>query len=119
ACINSAKDTSWVNPDVFLYKGIILNELGNYENAIENFKVCLSLNEVDSEAFYHLGKSYVSLDSLKQAKAYFNKSLELFNKAYYRQDPYNELQDQLYLSDINDQLNQLEFLLYRKEIVEY
>ncbi len=117
-CINSAKDTSWVNSDVFLYKGIILNELGNYEKAIENFKVCLKLSDNDSEAYYNLGKSYVSLDSLKEAKIYFNKSLELFNRGHRRRDYYNELQDQLYLSDINDQLKELEFLLSKKKIVK-
>jgi len=118
ACINSAKDTSWVNTDVFLYKGIILNELGNYEKAIENFKVCLKLSNDDSEAYYNLGKSYAGLDSLKEAKIYFNKSLELFKKGHRRRDYYNELPNQLYLSDINDQLKKLELLLSKKEIVK-
>lgn len=99
--INSAKDSSWVNHNTYLYKGIILKNRLKYSEALENFDACIKYNYGNStEASYQKGLIYKNLNNLDSAKASFNKSFELFNKGYKHKDTYNEVLDELYLSDI-------------------
>tara|TARA_B110000037_G_C17037917_1_gene472408 strand:+ start:254 stop:1072 length:819 start_codon:yes stop_codon:yes gene_type:complete len=103
--IKTEKDSSWVNPYVFLYKGIIFNKLEEYEGALKNLNVYLKQNYNNSpEAYFHKGITFKKLNDLDSAKACFKKSIELFNKGYKIKDIYNEVQDELYISDILEEL---------------
>ncbi|WP_077399122.1 tetratricopeptide repeat protein [Cellulophaga omnivescoria] len=103
--IETEKDSSWVNPYVFLYKGIIYNKLEKYEVAIKNLNVYLKQNYNNSpEAYFHKGIAFKKLNDLDSSKVCFKKSIELFNKGYKIKDIYNEVQDELYLSDIIEEL---------------
>ena len=104
--INSEKDSSWVNHNTYLYKGIILKSRLKYPEALENFDACIKYNYGNSaEAYYHKGLIYKNLNNIDSSKASFNKSLKLFNNGYKHKDIYNEVQDELYLSDILIELN--------------
>ncbi|MFL0082025.1 hypothetical protein V2647_10245 [Tenacibaculum maritimum] len=107
--IKSEKDTSWVNPNVFLQKGIIYNKIKDYNNALINLNVCLSLNNYNSpEAYFHKGISFKKLNKTDSAKICFKKAEQLYNKGYKNSDIYNEVQDELYLSDILDELKNID-----------
>jgi tetratricopeptide (TPR) repeat protein len=103
--LNTEKDSSWVDPNLFLYKGIIYNELREYNRAIKNFDACLTSNyNNSSEAYFHKGIAFKKLNEIDSAKTCFKKAEELFNKGYKIKDIYNEVQDELYLSDILEEL---------------
>lgn len=103
--IKTEKDSSWVNPYVFLYKGIIYNQLEEYGAALKNLNIYLKQNYNNSpEAYFHKGIAFKKLNNLDSAKVCFKKSEALFNKGYKITDFYNEVQDELYLSDILDKL---------------
>ena len=103
--IETEKDSSWVNPYVFLYKGIIYNELEEYEGALKNLNVYLKQNYNNSpDAYFHKGIAFKQLNKIDSAQNCFIKSEELFNKGYKIKDMYNEVQDELYLSDIIEEL---------------
>lgn len=99
--INSQKDSSWVNHNLYLYKGIILKEQGKYTDAIANFNACLEgCYKQSPEAHYQKALVFKSLEKFDSAKISLNKSLELFNNGYKHKDIYNEVSNELYLSDI-------------------
>ncbi len=99
--INSEKDSSLVNHNTYLYKGIILKGRFKYYEALKNFDACIKYNYGNSaEAYYQKGLVYRNINKLDSAKVNFEKSLESFNKGYKHKDIYNEVLDELYLSDI-------------------
>ena len=103
--IETEKDSSWVNPNVFLHKGIIYNELKEHHKAIKNFDACLKNNYNNSpEAYFHKGIALKKLNNVDSSKFCFKKAEELFRKGYKIQDIYNEVQSELYLSDIIEEL---------------
>ena len=106
--VNPQKDSSWVNHNLYLYKGIILKEQNRYEEALNHFNTCLKYCYYKSpEAYYHKGTTYIKLNLLDSSKACLEKSLILFKEGYAHKDKYNEVQDELYLSDIEDRLNEI------------
>ena len=103
--LKTEKDSSWVDPNLFLYKGIIYIDIGDFDKAIKNFDACLNNNNNNSpEAYFHKGIVFKQLNKMDSAKICFKKSEELFNKGYKLNDVYNEVQDELYLSDIIEEL---------------
>lgn len=105
--INSVKDSSLVNPNLFLHKGLIFKKRENYNEAILNFNTCLKFNYYNSpEAYYQKGLVFNKINQPDSAKINFKKSLTLFNKGYTSEDKYNEVQDELYLSDILIELDE-------------
>jgi tetratricopeptide (TPR) repeat protein len=104
--LKSEKDSSWANPNLFLYKGIIYAELKDYKQAMSNFDACLKNNHnKSSEAYYHKGIIFKNLKQVDSAKTSFKMSLELFNNGYKNTDEYTEVADELYLSDILEEIN--------------
>jgi len=106
--INSEIDSSWVQPNLFLYKGIIYKDLEEYDNALDNFDACLKYNYNSPEPYFYKGLVYKESMKIDSAKFCLTKALELFNKGYKNKDVYNEIQDELYLSDILTELNYFE-----------
>ncbi len=106
--IASQKDSSWVNHNLYLYKGIILKEQNNYKEALHHFNLCLQFSyDKSPEAYFHKGKTYMKLNLVDSSKVCFEKSLTLFKEGYAHKDKYNEIMDELYESDIREALNNL------------
>ncbi len=94
------KDSSWVNPNLFLYKGVIYNNLGKFDLAIKNFDACLMSNKNNSaEAYFYKGISYKRWSKMDSARICFEKVKTLFEQGYKNKNVY-EVQDELYLADI-------------------
>lgn len=104
--IISQKDSSWVNHNLFLHKGIILSRQSKIKEALDNFNACL-LNCYDKspEAYFQKGVLYEKLNLQDSSKINFEKSLVLFKEGYAKKDVYNEVQDELYEEDIEDALS--------------
>lgn len=99
--IISEKDSSWVNHNLYLLKGIILREQGKYTHAMANFNACLENNYGQSpEAYYQKALIFKRLEKFDSARFNLKKSLKLFNTGYKHKDIYNEVSNELYLSDI-------------------
>ena len=99
--VTSEKDSSLVNHNLYLHKGIILKDQGKYTDAIANFNACLEHSHKQSpEAHYQKALVFKSLEKFDSAQISLNKSLELFNNGYKHKDIYNEVSNELYLSDI-------------------
>lgn len=72
----------------YLYRGLITRrykQIGDtlYRNSqiAEDFKRVIALEPNNSEAYYHLGMTYIDLDQHQDAKEIFEKTLQ-FNKKY-------------------------------------
>jgi len=108
--IHSEKDSSWVNPYVFLHKGIIHYREGSFEKALKNFEAYRKVNygSLTSEYCFWKGSTYGKLNNTDSSLVLLKKSKELYNQGYKQKDTYNEIQDELYLSDIERAINELE-----------
>ena len=99
------KDTSWVNANMYLYKGIIHYELKNYDKSIKNLEACLKNNyKRSAEANFYKGLIYKDLGDSIQALELLNLSKEQILKGYRNTDPYTEIQDEVYLSDVENEV---------------
>ncbi len=90
-----------------MYKGQILKkEVNDLDGAIACFNTSIANNDYLAEVYYYLGLIYKQ----KKADDLFIKNMEKA-RAYYvmgyrRTDPYTHPIDQVYLSDIERELNE-------------
>nr|MDO8110659.1 tetratricopeptide repeat protein [Candidatus Sigynarchaeota archaeon] len=78
------------NPDdynAWLYRGIVLTEMGEYQDALDAFKRCMKIDDKAPHAYSNAGIAYQKLNDLPEAVRHFYKATKL--------DP----------SDINARLN--------------
>ena len=90
----------WVDINAFLYKGICLYKLANYQDALESFKKGIQYNKKFPEAYYHAGKTLVELRKNSQACDYFLKAKQYAENGHIKRDGYREVFGQLYYEDI-------------------
>jgi len=60
----------------YIEKAKILEELGRYEEAIENYLVTTELEDPTAFAYYRIGKNFEKLENTNRAREYFLKSNE-------------------------------------------
>ncbi|NBO58799.1 MAG: tetratricopeptide repeat protein [Chitinophagia bacterium] len=63
--------------DAYIEKGILLNERGDYKNALNTFQIALEITKNNADLYYWIGKSYEGLKMNKEAQAYYNMTLKL------------------------------------------
>lgn len=96
------------NEELHYYiKGLIDFRLQNSENACESFSKCTSLNKDFVEAFLYLGKLKSKICLKKDAIYFFKKAKNLYLKGYKYKNNYNEVINEIYLSDIKIELTKL------------
>lgn len=102
-------DSSFVNTNLFLHKGIICYQGEKFEEALRNFEAYrkINYNNVTPEYCYWKGKVFNALQKNDSTLILLKQSKELYLKGYKNKDIYNEVQDELYLSDIEQLLNKL------------
>ncbi|MDQ3394697.1 MAG: tetratricopeptide repeat protein [Bacteroidota bacterium] len=96
------KDESWVDVYAFLYRGLTFERLGNTETAIVDFNKALKYYPTFSDPFYHLSRIYNKRGDYKKAKEFIEEAKKFFKQGYYHQRPYIEVQEQIYLVDIEN-----------------
>ncbi|OGU07766.1 MAG: hypothetical protein A2075_19240 [Geobacteraceae bacterium GWC2_58_44] len=66
-----------LNADAWLNLGVALHRKRDFEGAIEAYKCCLALNEMDARIYNNLGAANASIGRLADASEMFGKSLRL------------------------------------------
>jgi tetratricopeptide (TPR) repeat protein len=74
------QDCTKNNPDdynAFLYYGIVLNEMGEYKDALAAFKRCIWIDENLPHAYANMGIVYTRMNNLDEALRHFFKATQL------------------------------------------
>jgi tetratricopeptide (TPR) repeat protein len=92
----------FIDQNVYLFRGLIQQKLGDHQQAIEEFKTGLKIFEGSSDLYYHLSQSYLALGNLPLAKSNALKAEDYFKQGYYHHRPYIEVFDRIYDYDISE-----------------
>ncbi|MCQ6960077.1 tetratricopeptide repeat protein [Mucilaginibacter sp. JC4] len=104
-CITDHEKKEWVGLFDYLHLGVTRMMLKDYKGAIADLNRETKKYEKLADTYYYLGLCYKKLGQDQKAYTNFTQAKELFTKTgYYRNDPYCEVPDQVYLSDIEDEL---------------
>ena len=66
-----------IRSNAFFYKGISLDHIEEYENAIQEYTKCIDLDHSFINAYIHRGFSYFTIREYEKANIDFNKAIEL------------------------------------------
>lgn len=91
----------------YLHLGVLYMQKGDYENALNSFEKQSKINNL-SENQYYAALCIKNLNNPTKALNYLKKALKLYRSEQRMYDPYNELFDQIYLSDITKEIKLLE-----------
>lgn len=117
-CISEHEKQQRVGLFDYLHRGVTYLAMRDYKAAITNFNLEIRKYEKLADTYYYLGLTYLKLHQKTKALLCFNKSQILFTKTgYHRSDPYCEEPDQVYLSDIKQQINSLRTSVHRQSSV--
>lgn len=100
--IIATKGKEWIAPLNYLKRGYCKRDEGDIAGAIEDFNNEIALNSTCCEAYFHRGILLILKGKRAEGIADIDKSLVFYKKGYVQKDSYNELPDNLYLSDIED-----------------
>ena len=105
--IASEKKPENIYPRMYTFRGKVEADRNNYEKALDFYNKTISLDKNIAEAYYYKAETYQALKQNDSAKINYNKSLDLINKGYKDQDPYDEKFLEIYTLEIEDKLNNL------------
>lgn len=92
----------------YLHRGVTKLRMGDYKGAMADIEKEIAIYKKLADAYYYVGMIQKHLEDNSLARLNFNRAKDLFTKTgYHLNDPYCELQDQVYLSDIEQQLQKL------------
>lgn len=94
----------WVEASTFYYKGLCLQYQQNYSDAIINYNKAIKFYDSFLEAYYQKGICYIALGEQKMAMDDFQKSGELIQIGFRKQDVYIEIFHPVYMQDIEKQI---------------
>lgn len=99
------KGIAWVGLYDYVHRAVARIRLGDYKSALSDLDSENKKYESYAETWYYMGIVYRFTDRIKEAKACFEKAKRLFNgEGYHFSDPYCEMTDAIYLSDIDKAL---------------
>lgn len=93
-------DESWVDPYAFLYRALTHEKLGNTEVALSDLDKALAGYPSMADGFYHKGRIHLGLGNRPEAQRQLAQAKESFRRGLYHQRPYVEVQEQLFMEDI-------------------
>lgn len=89
----------------YLHRGVTKMRFNDYKGALADMQKEIGIYKKLADAWYYLGMIQKRLGHNNLARLNFKKAKDLFIKTgYHLNDPYCELPDQVYLSDIEQQL---------------
>lgn len=91
----------------YLHLGVLYMEKEDYKKALESFEKQFKINNL-AENQYYTALCYKSLNNREEALRYLREALNLYQSKQSMFDPYNELFDQIYLSDIQREIKSIE-----------
>jgi len=95
----------WVNPYVFVYRALCWHDLKQYDRAIKDFELVLSMHESCADAYFYKAKTLEKLDQKNEALQ--NYKLALKHKAYLKKGYYSRDFDPVYTANIVDAMANL------------
>lgn len=93
-------DESWVDTYAFLYRGLTFEKLDNPDAALLDFNTALKYYPNLSDCFYHKSRIYSKMGDNKKAMVLLQEAKKFYSQDYFHQRPYVEVQEQIYLYDI-------------------
>lgn len=94
----------------YLHLGVLYMQKRDFKNAMDCFYKQSQINNI-AENKYYTALCFKELKDIKKATIYFNEALQLFKSDYKMFDGYNELFDQIYMSDIKRELKLIENII--------
>ncbi len=98
------KDFSMFN---YLHLGVLYMQKKQHNKALLSFEEQVKINNVADNQYY-IGLCYKNLNNTKKAVHHFREALKLYQSGLKMFDGYNELFDQIYLMDINREIELIE-----------
>ena len=96
---------NWMGLYDFLYRGILKYNMEDYSGALIDFDKEIKIYESLTDPYYYKGLAYLKLGKKTEALGQLKKALELINgKGFKHKDPYCEVQNEIYPSDIEEAL---------------
>jgi tetratricopeptide (TPR) repeat protein len=92
-------------PYDYLHLGVLKLESGDFQGAIEALQKQNDINNYLAETYYYLALAYKAQPSFEDYQSNLNKAKDLYLKGYRRSDPYTEPMDKIYLTDIENEIN--------------
>ncbi len=105
--IIEADGEDWVDVYAFLFRGLTLEKLGQYEEALVEFERVLKYYPQLSDAYYHKARILTAKGNFTDALDLLRKAKDYHQEGYYHQDSYVEMLEQIYLIDIEELINKL------------
>ena len=93
----------------YLHLGVLYMEKGDYRTALKHLNTQSQNNNL-AENQYYSGLCYKAQNDIDEAKKHLKNAQELYRIGSRMLDPYSELFDQIYLSDIDKARKTLEDL---------
>lgn len=90
----------------YLHLGVLYLNTNQFEKALEAFEIQNSFNEI-SEAYYYSALVNIQLEDAEKARSYMKLALEKYDAQKSMADPYIQLPDEIYRSDILDVLSKI------------
>ena len=87
----------------YLHLGVLYMEKKDFKTALANFKKQAKANNI-AENHYYMALCYKDEDDINNALVHLKQAQMLYESGNKMVDPYNELFDQIYLSQIKDEL---------------
>ena len=95
------KDFSMFN---HLHLGVLYMQIKHYNKALLNFEMQVEINNI-AENQYYIGLCYKNLNQDKKALHHLKEAVKLYKSGLKMFDAYNQLFDQIYLTDINKEID--------------
>jgi tetratricopeptide (TPR) repeat protein len=91
----------------YLHLGVLYMEKEDCKNALDSFEKQSNINNL-AENQYYAALSNKNLNNLTKALSFLKEALKLYRSEQRMFDPYNELIDQIYMSDITREIKSIE-----------
>jgi tetratricopeptide (TPR) repeat protein len=97
------KDDHEVGMYDYLHLGVLYLEIGEYEKGLENLNKQIAHNDL-SEVYFYKALCYKHLNKKGESQRNLNTSLAYYQKGTTMANPYRQLVDEIYLSDIEKEI---------------
>jgi len=94
-----------------LHLGVLYLNINEPEKALNEFEKQMEYNDI-SEAYFYSAEAYQKLNNPQKAIEYLNLALEKYDKRIAMHNPYRQLPDKIYKSDIEKKLKNVANISY-------
>lgn len=89
----------------YLYRAVLKIQTGDYNSALEDLDLQEKRCNNYMETAYYKGLAWQGMHNQEKASQYFKEANRLYTEGYHFSDPYCEMPQAVYISDIKNKLN--------------